>query len=509
MKKHLLIILCVFALGILTGCFENSSSVDGDSGNVITTGIETVSDTNSIIWKDTIWYEVNAKANYSYIAKLKYSKRDYVLRSLIISPNNDKTLDSSFRANEDGTYRVGVCVAYASVEATKPYSFSISINEFPSISNRFSGKWILVKEKGTAFGESSEFSYSTENASEVIEFYNDSIVEYTFNSYDNELKVFEYLFASSYKGKFDYSFSGNSLILSSTNKNGSSAYHYEKFEGEISSLKWAAENFKAPSEFIGTWFLSQEKLRVAWFENGEYKDLESSYESSLGKNSKEILVISEDSVMKYERFGFSVDTFKSSINEHYHFLSKANLEGTILTRAKYGSRAWINDNTDNYESWADIESYTKYSGSTPPLEWYEINMPATQIELPIKEEQSAVISPNDTLWYKIKVEKDTTYDIVLSDTDTEYGYMSGFVLDEDTTQITNVFGTSGWYDFKAKTTGTYYIAVLFDDVIDTGKSCKYSISYDVYAGNGMATAAPEKRNERERRGRRGKLTVQR
>lgn len=504
MKTLFPLLICATLLIFLTGCFENSSSSDGDSGTTgksNSTGVTKVSDSNSVSKDDTTWYEVATKTGYSYTIDLRYKDNGYYLSHVTVSPGNNKTNDYSFRSLSDGIYRVGVYVNYAHDTATEPFEFSFSVKEYPPMPAEFSGKWLLVKEKGSAFGGSSEFLYSTANAMEVLEFRNDSVIDYGFDAYNNELSVDAVLFASSWESEMKYTFSGNSLLLSSSNKYGSSSFHYEKFEGDINSLKWARQDFKAPSELIGTWYLSLEKWRGVEFEDGELYEEQDEEIYNSGEESQYIIVITRDSVTSYSKSGFTVDTSKYKASEYYWRLSNYSIEGNTFTKAYYESESWDEDGVEEYESWSEIETYTKHLGFTPPLEWYEVNMPSIQTALPLNMQHSAAITLGDTLWYKIAVEEDSSYDVTFTQDDN--CDIDLYVLDADTTQIETIHESNESQSFTATVTGEYYLAVILDYINDKNSAMTYSIKYENRSSRrGASSSSTVKGVEKERRLRR-------
>lgn len=499
MKKLLLFILCAFTLVTFTSCFESSSGDDGDSGTFNSTGTITVSDSNMVSKNDTIWYDVSVKSGHSYNLDLRYGDGDYYMSCIIISSTGDTLRDYSFRADADGIYKVGIIAYSYNSDVNGPFEYSFRVTAFPPMPVGFSGKWLLVKTKGSAFGGSSERLYSTANAIRVIEFRNDSVIEYGYNSEADDTTSYAELFSDSWERHFRYSFSGNNLILSSSNKYGSASIHYERFEGDLNSLNWIKKDFKAPSELRGTWYLSYEKWREVEVGAGYFYDEEDEDIYSSGEESRKIYVITADSITTYRKSFFSVDSSKGPVSDYYWLLDQYTFSGNSFTNEEYSSFTWQDDEGEEYEAWSEIETYTKHLGFTPPLEWYQINMPATQIALPLNTQHSAVISLSDTLWYRIPVVSGTSYDV--SFTEEEYCDIDVFVLDSDTTYINSPSGENGWHDFTAQHTGTYFLAVILDYAEGSNTTSTYSIKYEKYSGNGMATAS-EKRNKRERRGRR-------
>lgn len=360
-KLLYLLFVCSFFVG-LTGCLES----DTDGGDDLSPFISTSTVQNGTFAKgDTAWFEINV-AQGRYYTVSGWSHNEYDLWFIVETSEKDTLKHSSFfKAVENGIYRVGVYVFDSQKDSSAMHDYSLRITTFDPLPDEIEGQWVLLSEKASLLESNSEYVSSPSDPLKVVTFKSDTISRYEYSAVYDSVIVANDLYFQSYLYKYCYGIFGDTLILSTGNSYGEKTYVYEKYSGDISSLKWAKKNFKAPKELCGSWYLSTEKQRDFCVEEGITWD--SLSDESFNENESLVKIdVFSDSVTYYLTFGQRIVTYP--VRRCYDLL--INSDGQTLKEIYLNAEFWTEDNgEDGVEALIESNIYKRYSGELPPDEW--------------------------------------------------------------------------------------------------------------------------------------------
>lgn len=515
MKRLILSALTICMTVLLTGCSDTltnsddkTASLNGSTtpitGNSFQSSI-ILSDSGTLSENDTIWYELEAEMGFSYEVGRSYYN-DYGIELKIVAPNGDMLDTRDFKAYADGIYRIGVYLSHTYNNYSGPFSYKIFAKRHNPVPDKLSGKWLLVKEGGSAFGGSSEYFYSSADAMSLMEIRNDSITDYYFESYADSVSSYSELFSSSWMSEMKYTLSDNQLTFITGNSHGNYYEVYEKYTGSVDDLNWAKENLKAPSELIGTWYLSSEKWREYEFEDGEIYDESGENIYNSGAESDAIYVISSDSITIYNkdrRWNFSVST--SPVSEYYWLVAQSTINGNSFTTEEYETDTWTNiDGTEESESFMEIETFTNYSGPLPPIEWGRVTLPESYTDIKLGEGYSGTLDSGDSLWFRIPVSYAEEYQFTVTSGNFDT-YLSMISQDETAQGSDDDSGADllSSLHFIADIDGFYYVLLTGYSSSDEGT---FALSYsgsssrsEILASTVQASKAVKSKRDRRSR----------
>ncbi len=400
-----------------------------------------------------------------YLASLSHTEGDFVIDDTI--PHY--STHTGLKVEKTGEYSVGIVVEKESDTVTT-FSYKITVKEVPA-PTFLTGKWLLVGEQGNAFGKSFSASYSVSEAEDVIEFEGDNLTIYRYDLFEGTLATHRELFAQSVLSEMNYTLSDNRLTLFQSNGSSKTSYTYVRYSGQISDLEWLEDVFVAPDELIGTWFHSGSDVRFHFYSEGDYDSINyyESYESA--EESKSIIVVSRDSVIRYERNGFSVSEHRESVTDNMYTLFNCTASQNSFSRDVAGYEKSADFWGEGYMS----DEYTRYNGELPPAEWSVVNLPENSVDLfegVMYTDSSPVLY--DTLCFKFAVEKGESYRI---SSGTENMEAEMFLINSKPEQISPI----GWWGddiFTADTTGYYYIVCTVEYLSPGYSDQRFSLLFE-------------------------------
>jgi len=476
MKKYLLWVLVCFSLILHVACDnnptgdENQTDTDYAQREATKTfdGTGVLSQAFTLTEEDTLWYQFNAEAGFSYSTSDLYYG-DFDLGVIFMDPDGIIIEDEAILVNNSGAYQVGVFLDW--FDESDTYTGTFVVAKYPAVPTELSGMWLLVKAGGTAFGESSFTTFSASNASELIEIRNDSIITYEYEAYEDELYTYSELFAESWQRYMKYGVNGNRLTFYLGSELGSYSLVYEKYSGDTSTISWAGSTFKAPEGLIGTWYLSYEKWREYEAGDGEVFDESAEEIYPAGAASREIIEITSDSVtFYYKSREWDIEIETEPVRENYWLLSNAVISGNQFTVKECAAGTWTEvDGTVEEEAYMEIVSYTRYSGDAPPQGWSEINLPTSYVDMALDGEYTGDLSAGDSIWFRIPVTtgQRCTFEVTSGDFDTYLAFISSSTeykgSDDDGGE-----NTLSRLDFTAQTNGYYYVVLAGFSKSSTG-----------------------------------------
>ncbi len=173
--------------------------------------------------------------------------------------------------------------------------------------------------------------------------------------------------------------------------------------------------------------------------------------SSVGESDL-VYVVTKNSVTRHNRHGFTASQSDFSIPKEYYFLSDIVVSGDQF------STGWAGYEESGPIDWLaayEFETFTKYTGPTPPEEWFLVPVPEETTPLEIGATylcDSPVKS--DTTWLTFSVEKGKSYQL---ETVTN-GCNLGFTLVDNERKMVRNFGD--YLEIIADYTGEYHIACM-------------------------------------------------
>lgn len=475
--KLLQISFLLLSFLILLGCDSTTNNTNSNNNSISIEGTEISNNSGTLASNSDIdVVEISAKAGYSYLLDLDQDSWAYYETDLkIVTPNGDTILnEKSFKADSAGTYKILVFLSLIGDGYTGDFDYTLKVTEHEPFVDELSGKWILIEEKYTYRSYSDSYAYSANSADRVIEFKNDSIFTYVYDSYEEDsIYLYSYLAIESWLWEFNVSLNDNRLTFSWANDYISGTFVYERFEGSISGITWEEENDNIDiSSLVGAWYLSYEKEMEEGYEDGEVEEYNEENSYSSGASSRKIIVISSDYIKYYYNNGYgSFDSSTESINQNLHFLKDLTKENGKLVRFEVECEAY----EDEWYGGVYKEEYSPYSGEFPPEEWTQINLPASFTSLSVDETSSGNLTAGDTIWFRIPVTSGEAYTIEVTEAqfDTYLSMISGekeFVADDDD----GGFDLLSMISFNSTYNGYYYVALRGYSQSDFGT---YSVSF--------------------------------
>ncbi len=358
----------------------------------------------------------------------------------------------TFVAPSSGTFTIQV-EATIHIDLPRDYEYKVTVIE-TTIPVSVQGKWVLVSESGAALGKSFENKTTYPNTDEVLEFRGDSLFSYTFVPYGDTVHVEKSFFVDSYESNMDFSMDGDTLILTQENGENYYAASYKKYDGSIENVTWGTVTYEVPDELIGTWYLSREENSYEEYINGVEQIEELDYPYSSASESNMIYVITKNSVTRHFRHGFSASQSEYSIPKEYYFLSEAIVSGDQFT---VGWAGYEETGPIDWYAGYEFETFTKYSGHTPPEEWFLV--PVSEETTPLENGvtfRNDSPTKSDTIWLTFSMEAGKTYRYETLNSGCELD----FTLVNDQRKQVRIFGGDG--GIIAETTGEYYIACIVD-----------------------------------------------
>ncbi len=466
----LLSTLLVLGCGVTDSGDENKNSDNNGSNNGTTQGekvekVEIADGVGTIATiSDTALYKFTAEAGKSYSVEVSDTSEDYWTHIVdivdadgvsLLFDNNYTSSSRAFIPSISGEHTIKIAISLSNNDSelsNYPYTIEVTEVETPA---GLDGKWLLVKETGSAFDKSYERTYSANSVDDLLEFNGDVLIRYTYDTYSDTVRSELQLFAESWKSEMKFQLSGNNLTLSQGNKDGSYYEYYVKYTGDISALTWKNENYSVPAELIGTWYNSAEEYRWEEFGNGEFES-EILNEQYTQDETSYIYRITADTVYSYSRNGFSYNMSATAV-EH-SWIYRVVVNGNTFTDTWAGIEM---DGDDDYEVGYEVETYAKYTGELPPAKWSEVTLPtsSTDIVEGVKFSRDN-ISDGDVTWLKISLISGVQY---LFEANSDNCCMDFFLIDTEPKQIRQV---GGYSSFTPEETGDFYIYCVNEDIHD-------------------------------------------
>lgn len=373
----------------------------------------------------------------------------YTLPEIILTyPDGSTRGESSFTCLETGSYRFTISIP--SYYDSWPYKFSYKITEIPSLDGIIDGKWLLNKKTVTSLGRSKTYLNSVDNASQMIEFRNDSCFYFSYDIFGNALHKSGGIFANSGYAYFNYQLNNEKLVLSQKNSYGAVTESYTRFAGEIDDITWEGENIGVNDDLLGTWYCSSRNFgtRESMFQGRDYSD-SATYNSI--DQSIHIISFTKDTIVRYQREFGNVNSMSENISANYfgnlREFEKSD-EGILFKSLHF----WMDD--EHYNTRYNQMEYKRYTGKLPPESWQKVGAPLSTAKLIPGTPYTTAANAGDTIWCEINLEEEKEYTLKRHNEDIGEYFSSYFINSE--TMIPEYYIDS----YRTKSSGKYYLALL-------------------------------------------------
>jgi len=377
---------------IITGCNLTDGDDEAGNGNTGSVGtsftrVDALSGIDSLFSiEDSITITVNFEAGKTY--KIEYTPTEAFNMKYKMWSAQGELLESgytgsfdAFKANENQTVTICFYLDYSpSSELEAPYTFVYHIKEFGPLDENLNGKWLLLSEEYSALGEVTVNYSSASDAyclfmaglSPVIEFRNDSIIEYYYFSYDDSVRIRNNPYPENPLSNMKYKISGDTLTFTLGDNENYAEIILTKLQVPISEILWAKKNYIAPSEYNGYWYCSKSHVWGKVNSTGKlftFMDWEISETAEI----QELIKIENGNVWLYShQNGPEGTNVSSNYIEYFRF---GVISGDIwsTTTASYYANdiVWREYNELGYEECGGLSTleFTRYTGVFPPAHW--------------------------------------------------------------------------------------------------------------------------------------------